>query len=131
MASSLASDISSRLRKNPIKTERYITMTEAMHEAHVKRTRAVVLLPPTSGDLNIPSDEEDVPDDDNDLQEVPCEVELDVETDSSCDEEESPEQIKFTSGRWRKSTTYKESIPDMPTQRLDQQHPELDEMSEY
>ena len=48
-----------KLRTNPTKPERFITLSEAVYnlqeEEHIEK---IVILPPESGDVDIPSDEE-------------------------------------------------------------------------
>ena len=83
-AENVPDTIRSRLRKNPQKTQRFITMSEA--EEHVtERTRNVVILPPDTGDRDVPTDEEDFAGDEEDLHEPAGEIELE---ESSEDEED-------------------------------------------
>ena len=50
--------IRSRLRNNPKPTQHFIMMSEAAQHV-TQHTRTVVILPPSSGDLDVPTDEED------------------------------------------------------------------------
>jgi hypothetical protein len=58
--------IKSRLRTNPKKNLRYVTMDEAIRNIPNFSVRNVTILPPTSGDLAVDSDEEVVPTGEND-----------------------------------------------------------------
>ena len=136
MDASTSNSYSSRLRRNPVKTQRYITMQEAVEKARSSRTKQIVILPPDSGDLDIPSDEEVEPTGEDDIQEVAGEVELELQSsDSSGDEdddaESEPQQQHFQAGRWRKSNSFVEPLPDAELPKVVDKFPELDGMTPY
>ena len=122
--------IRGRLRTNPRKTMKYITMQEVLSECRKSvNLRNVVILPPDTGDQGVDSDEEITPDLDNDYPtEVAGEVELEF-TDSSDDSSDEQDRT-LTDPKWRKHTTFHEELPDMPCPNITQSHPELETMSE-
>ena len=92
-----------KLRQHPRKTEHYITMAEAIERVPLGNVRNIVLLPPSSGDMNVPSDEDDIPDVEDDIVEVAGEVEVDVNDSSSSEDGEHEEPATI---RWRKHTDF-------------------------
>jgi DNA excision repair protein ERCC-6 len=118
-----------RLRQNPRPTEHFVTFSEA-REHVTKKTKAIVVLPPVAGDLDIPSDEADTVEDTSEEVEVAGEIELEELTseDSDNDFEETTDQ----QSRWRKTTTFQNPLEQtQPLQPLEDRYPLLATLSPY
>ena len=115
--------------------QRYVIMQWPLN----KHTRNVVILPPESGDQRLPSDEEDIGNDDEDVNEVAGEVELDEsDSDSEDEEQDTTPAATGTSGRknvqthrWRKRPEFSNPIVDGDVPGLLAQHPELEGKTEF
>lgn len=123
--------IRSRLRVNPRKTERYITMYEALE--HVSgHTRNVVVLPPDAGDRDIPTDEDGSDDDHASETEMEVAGEIEVENESSEEESSEPEEHLEDKPRWRKRALFDHEWETMVwPMSLDEEYPLLASKSEF
>ena len=125
------------LRVNPKKTEKYITMIEALQETTNARIRNLVVLPPESGDRDVPSDEEEFPDtEEGRPTEVAGNVEVDYDDSSSGDsDDESNETInagrRSGNARWRKNDIFDEVLPKIPCPNVLTDYPLLTGFTEY
>jgi DNA excision repair protein ERCC-6 len=119
----------SRLRQNPPPTKHFITMSEA--KEHVtENTKRIVVLPPAAGDLGIPSDEDDVPADNEDEIEVAGEVEIEELT--SDDDDGDLEATNIPPARWKKTTEFQNPLENIqPLQPLEDKFPILATLSPY
>ena len=115
-------------------------MTVAIERAKRGRVHNVVILPPESGDVSIPSDEEEVPENEDDIQEVASEVELDMEDNSSNDEEDDDDSdsanqrsksVNISERRWRKNDNFMKSLPNEVLPKLEEKHPEILQLTEF
>ena len=86
-------------------------MSEA-EEHGTERTRNVVILPPDTGDRDVPTDEEDFAGDEEDLHEPAGEIELE----ESSEDEEDEESIQAP--RWRKHTDIQSDSEGIPPASL-------------
>lgn len=113
-----------RLRKNPQKTVRFITLGEALENIN-EFTDEVVILPPNAGDQNVASDEEDI--DENDRGEPAGEIEIICDRDAveSDDEEISGPPI------WRKTIDNMDRLPVEQLQPIEEKLPGLCLLSPY
>ena len=55
----MMSDYRAKLRKDPLQTVHFITLSEVINNIS-DQTNDIVILPPASGDMDIPSDEEHI-----------------------------------------------------------------------
>ena len=113
--------------------EKFITMIEALNAADgCKNPDSIVNLPPESGDQNIDSDIEDVPDDFEEGFEPAGVMEIDDKSDEENDDE--LQNIKNSSQRrkksntqpkWRKNTDFDTPLTHISPNKLADEHPEL------
>jgi hypothetical protein len=118
-----------RLRHNPRPTKHFITMSEARDYVNEKTTK-IVVLPPAAGDLEVPTDEDDVSEDVEDEIEVAGEVE--VEELTSEDSDDDLEETNDRPPQWRKTTVFRNQLEQsLPLQPLEDKFPLLATFSPY
>jgi DNA excision repair protein ERCC-6 len=120
----------SRLRKNPRKTEHFITMGEAVDHL-TDSVRNLIILPPDTGDRQCPTDEEDFGDDPEDVEMVEVAGEVEVEHEEAQDSEDDEDDAEEAS-RWRKHTLFDHQWPPAdPFIPLDERYPVMATKSEF
>jgi hypothetical protein len=117
-----------KLRKNPTKANRYITLEEALEHNRELNVRNVVIIPPDSGCLDVPTDEEDFPEGEDEVNEVAGEVEVDMSDTTSSEDDNSD---KLIPPRWRKVHEIRDPLPNEMCEKLVNCFPLLINKTEY
>jgi hypothetical protein len=115
------------LRTDPKKTSRYITLQEAVEQIHESNVRNVVIIPPDSGCVDVATDEEDIPDEEDEINEVAGEVEVEVSGSSSSEDEDPPPAPP----RWKKAYEINNPLPSDTCGSLFDNFPLLPHKSQY
>jgi hypothetical protein len=127
------SNYRTKLRKNVLAPQRFVTYQEAALNVPADRIRNMVILPPENGDENVATDEENSSGEEDEFPEPAGEVEVEINSIcySSSDEEETNSSQQKHCPKWKKTCGFLRPLPETLCDCLPNKHPHLLTMTAY